>query len=321
MDIKDILELQHTAYRSEAEIYSDYSIEPLTQTLADVEEELKNGIMLKAVVDGKVIGSVRAYERDGTVFIRKLMVLTEYRNRGVGRQLLQAIENEYQGKRCEIFTGAKSEKNIALYKKCGYVVFKTEKIGPGLTFVYMEKKIALVREIVSVDYPLLEDFLYHAIFVPRGAEAPPRRIIYNPDVFLYIEGFGSKPGDCGVVAEVGDKVVGAAWERIIPAYGHLGDDIPELAISVLPEYRGGSVGTVMMTRLFELLREQGYKQTSLAVQKENAAVRFYQRLGYRTVRESDEEYIMVKDLDQAVEDTAKKIFDMKSDNQNVTQIK
>ncbi len=92
-----------------------------------------------------------------------------------------------------------------------------------------------------------------------------------------------------------------AWERIIPAFGHVDNNTPELAISVLPEYRGKAVGTMMMTRLFALLRERGYKQTSLAVQKENAAVRFYQRLGYITVRESAEEYIMVKDLT----DTAK----------------
>jgi ribosomal protein S18 acetylase RimI-like enzyme len=115
-------------------------------------------------------------------------------------------------------------------------------------------------------------------------------------VFIYIDGFGSKPGDYGVVAEVGGKVVGAAWERIIPAFGYVDDNTPELAISVLPEHRGKAVGTLMMARLFELLHERGYKQTSLAVQKENAAVRFYQRLGYKTVCESAEEYIMVKSI-------------------------
>jgi ribosomal protein S18 acetylase RimI-like enzyme len=160
-----------------------------------------------------------------------------------------------------------------------------------------------IREITPVDYPLLEDFLYHAIFVPPGTEAPPRDVIYNPDVFLYVDGFGSKPGDCGVVAEVSGKVVGAAWERIIPAFGHVDEKTPELAISVLPEYRGQAIGTLMMKRLFGLLRERGYKQTSLAVQKENAAVRFYQRLGYKTIRDSVEEHIMVKDLTDAGEIT------------------
>lgn len=153
-----------------------------------------------------------------------------------------------------------------------------------------------VREIIPADYQALEDFLYHAIFVPPGVEAPPRDIIHHPDVFIYIDGFGSKSGDMGVVAEADGRIVGAAWERIIPAFGHVDDKTPELAISVLPEYRGRGVGAAMMARLFELLRESGYRQTSLAVQKMNAAVRFYQRLGYETVRESVEEFIMVKDL-------------------------
>ncbi len=159
--------------------------------------------------------------------------------------------------------------------------------------------MAKVREIIPAEYPLLEDFLYHAIFVPPGMEAPPRDIIHHPDVFVYIDGFGSKIGDMGVVAEVEGRIVGAAWERIIPAFGHVDKDTPELAISVLPEYRGRGVGAAMMTRLFELLRESGYKQTSLAVQKRNAATSFYQRLGYETVRESEEEFIMIKDLRDA----------------------
>jgi ribosomal protein S18 acetylase RimI-like enzyme len=156
-----------------------------------------------------------------------------------------------------------------------------------------EKNAALIREITPADYPALEDFLYHAIFVPPGAEQPPREIINHPDVFVYIDGFGSKSGDCGVVAEMDGRIVGAAWERIIPAFGYIDDETPELAISVLPDYRGWTIGTAMMTRLFELLRERGYTRTSLAVQKENSAVRFYQRLGYKTIRESSEEYIMV----------------------------
>ncbi len=164
------------------------------------------------------------------------------------------------------------------------------------TVITAHKSKVIVREITPADYPLLENFIYHAIFVPPGMDAPPREIIHHPDVFIYIDGFGGKPGDCGVVTEARGKVVGAAWERIIPAFGHVDDETPELAISVLPEYRRQAVGTLMMKRLFGLLRERGYKQTSLAVQKENAAVRFYQRLGYKTVRESDEEYIMVKDL-------------------------
>ena len=167
----------------------------------------------------------------------------------------------------------------------------------GKTVKRFEYVAEHIREITPPDYPFLEEFLYHAIFIPPGSEAPPREIINEPDVFIYIDGFGSKPGDCGVVTEADGKIMGAAWTRIIPAYGHIDDDTPELAISVLPEYRSRGIGAALMARLFVLLRERGYAQISLAVQKKNGAVRFYQRLGYEVVRENDAEFIMIKRLE------------------------
>jgi ribosomal protein S18 acetylase RimI-like enzyme len=159
-----------------------------------------------------------------------------------------------------------------------------------------------IREITKADYPVLDDFLYHAIFVPVGEEYPPRDIIYTPEIYIYIKDFGLD-SDCGVVAECPDtgKIVSAAWTRIIPAYGHLDENTPELAISALPEYRRQGVGTKLMNRLFELLRERGYKRTSLSVQQNNPAVRFYKRLGYKITDEKidhagHEDYIMVKNL-------------------------
>lgn len=155
---------------------------------------------------------------------------------------------------------------------------------------------AVIRELAPADFPHMKEFLYHAIFVPPGEEAPPREIIEHPAVYVYIDGYGEKRGDCGVIAEVDGRRVGAAWARIIPAFGHIDDATPELAISVLPGYRGRSIGAMMMARLFDLLREGGFSRTSLAVQKRNAAVRFYRRLGYVDVGESEQEFIMVKDL-------------------------
>jgi len=157
----------------------------------------------------------------------------------------------------------------------------------------------IVRKIVETDYPLLEDFLYHAVFLPPGIEPPPKDIIFKPEIHIYIKDFGGE-NDCRIVAEYDGKVVGAAWTRIIPAYGHIDDKTPELAVSVLPEYRGRGIGTALITRLFELLRERGYKLTSLSVQKENPAARLYRRFGYEIIRENDEDYIMVKKLGIAV---------------------
>jgi ribosomal protein S18 acetylase RimI-like enzyme len=152
-----------------------------------------------------------------------------------------------------------------------------------------------IKEICESDYPILEDFIYWAIFTPVGAELPARDIIFNPDVFIYIENFGNE-NDCGVFAEADGKAIGAAWTRIIPGYGHIDNETPELAISVLPEYRKRGIGLKLMEKLFEVLSRQGYKQTSLAVQKENPAANFYLRLGYEIISEKSEEYLMVKKL-------------------------
>ena len=157
-----------------------------------------------------------------------------------------------------------------------------------------------IRPIMRSEYPLLENFLYHAIFVPPGANVPPREIIFQPEIFIYIENFGGKD-DCGVIAELDGQFIGAAWTRIIPAYDNIDDETPELAISVLQEHRGQGIGTMLMAQLFELLRERGYCRTSLSVQKNNPAVRFYKRLGYRIMGEkldhaNNEDYIMLKEL-------------------------
>jgi len=96
-------------------------------------------------------------------------------------------------------------------------------------------------------------------------------------------------------------IVGMAWTRIIPAYGNIDSQTPELAISILPEYRGRGTGMDLMNSLFELLRKRGYSRTSLSVQQNNPAVRFYKRLGYVVTDEKidhtgHEDFIMVKNL-------------------------
>jgi len=139
-DADEILRVQYAAYQSEAELYNNYSIQPLTQTAEQIIEEFNNGVVLKAVKNGRIIGSVRAYEKENTVYIGKLIVLPEYQNQGIGKSLLRAIEDEFHGKRYELFTGEKSEKNLKLYEKCGYTRFKKEKIAPELVYVYLEKR-------------------------------------------------------------------------------------------------------------------------------------------------------------------------------------
>ena len=154
-----------------------------------------------------------------------------------------------------------------------------------------------IRNIKETEYPLLNDFIYEAIFVPEGAETPAKSIINNSDIQVYIEGFGSKPDDCCVVAEAeNDIVAGAAWVRMMNDYGHVDNETPSLAIAVYKQYRGLGMGTAMLKELLSILKTKGYKRTSLAVQKANDAAKLYRQLGYEIIGENKEEYIMVKYL-------------------------
>lgn len=159
--------------------------------------------------------------------------------------------------------------------------------------VHRERTAMILRKIRENETGLLRDFLYEAIFIPEGVEPPPRDIIDQPELKVYYEGFGEGRADNCIVAEDNGKVVGAVWCRIMNDYGHIDDDTPSFAISLYKEYRGRGIGTKMMTEMLGLLRSLGYKKASLAVQKANYAVRMYEKVGFKTVDENDEEYIMV----------------------------
>lgn len=156
--------------------------------------------------------------------------------------------------------------------------------------------MAVIREIKPSEYPLLEDFLYEAIFIPDGIESPSKSIVQEPELQIYVSHFGEKKDDRALVAEVDGKVVGAVWTRIMPDYGHIDDETPSLAISLYKAYRGLGIGTALLQAMLFLLKESGYARTSLSVQKANDAVKLYQKAGYEVVEEKDEEYIMVKYL-------------------------
>lgn len=171
----------------------------------------------------------------------------------------------------------------------------------------------IIREMREAEYPLLDDFLYEAIFIPQGVEAPPRSIINDLQLQVYVSGFGSQEHDRALLAEVDGNVAGAVWARIMEDYGHVDDRTPSLAISLYKEYRGYGIGTAMMREMLTVLKKCGYEQVSLSVQKANYAVKMYRKLGFEIISrnsstgeqeddgmggesEKDGEYIMVKRL-------------------------
>ena len=150
-----------------------------------------------------------------------------------------------------------------------------------------------IRRIQPEESFLLEEFLYQAIYLPKGAVPPPRSVVRLPELRVYIEDFGSRPGDLCLVAETEGQVVGAVWSRIMDDYGHLDDSTPSLAISLLPGYRGRGIGTRLLDSLLSLLWQKGFARASLSVQKENPARRLYERAGFRVVVEKGPEDVML----------------------------
>ncbi|MBP3459615.1 MAG: GNAT family N-acetyltransferase [Lachnospiraceae bacterium] len=150
----------------------------------------------------------------------------------------------------------------------------------------------IIREIRENEYEILKDFLYEAIFVPEGIEAPLKSIIDQPELQVYIKEFGKKDDHC-LVAEADEKIVGAVWTRIMDDYGHIDDETPSFAISLLKEYRGLGIGTALMRNMLNLLKEKGYEKASLSVQKQNYACKLYLKAGFKIVDENEEEYLMV----------------------------
>ena len=133
----------------------------------------------------------------------------------------------------------------------------------------------VIRKIKENEYQVLEDFLYEAIFIPEGIEKPSRDIIKNKELQVYIKNFGMKDDNCLVA---------------------LDNNTPSLAISLYEEYRSKGIGTKLMNEMKKLLKEKGYQKTSLAVQKKNYAVNMYKKVGFKTIDENEEEYIMICDL-------------------------
>ena len=155
----------------------------------------------------------------------------------------------------------------------------------------------LIRHMVPEEFPMLEDFLYEAIYVPESFEGEiPRSVVFDdPKCRAAFEGFGTLADDRAVVAVIEGKVIGACWLRTTDEYGHIDDETPSLSASLYAPYRGRGIGSAMMRQMLDELRRAGYPRASLSVQKENPAVRLYERLGFRIVGDGfdETEWLMI----------------------------
>lgn len=139
-DAVEILTLQKLVYESEARLYRDWNIPPLTQTISEIEAEFKANVFLKAVSGERIIGSVRGWLASGTCRIGRLIVHPDYQGNGIGTLLMEGIERAFPGAdRFELFTGTRSVANIRLYRSLGYRECREEELSPEVRLVFMEK--------------------------------------------------------------------------------------------------------------------------------------------------------------------------------------
>lgn len=139
-DLTQILALQKACYFEEAALYDDFSIPPLTQTLNTIKEDFQKETFLKVEYEGNIIGSVRGNIDGQTCKIGRLIVAKAFRNQGIGKKLMHAIEAHFStANRFELFTGHKSERNLALYQKLGYTECRQQHVNTKLTLIFLEK--------------------------------------------------------------------------------------------------------------------------------------------------------------------------------------
>ena len=141
-DASAIFDLQRRAYQTEAAIYNDFSIPPLVETIEQLRDQFHSKCFLKATEDGRIVGSVRAFQNAETCHVERLIVDLDYRKRGIATALLRQIEAAHPAAhRFELYTGHKSVNNIRLYERLGYRPFRQEIVNGRLTMVFLEKSV------------------------------------------------------------------------------------------------------------------------------------------------------------------------------------
>jgi ribosomal protein S18 acetylase RimI-like enzyme len=139
-DAAEILTLQKLAYESEARLYNDWTLPPLTQDLSDLRAEFATTVFLKAMEGDRLVGSVRAREAEGICRIGRLIVDPQFQARGVGTRLMRQIEAAFpQARAFQLFTGSRSEDNLRLYERLGYRRHREEVVSPLVTLIHLEK--------------------------------------------------------------------------------------------------------------------------------------------------------------------------------------
>ncbi|MCG7525076.1 GNAT family N-acetyltransferase [Streptomyces sp. OfavH-34-F] len=144
-DAEEILKLQYLCFQSEAELYGNYRIDPLVQTLDSLRAEIADDLVYVARLGDEVVGSVRGtIDEEGTGQIGRLCVHPRLRGHGLGARLLRAAEaglaEERSATRFRLHTGHRSEGNLRLYRRAGYAPVGNATGSDGVMMILLEKE-------------------------------------------------------------------------------------------------------------------------------------------------------------------------------------
>jgi GNAT superfamily N-acetyltransferase len=156
-----------------------------------------------------------------------------------------------------------------------------------------------IRRAGPADADFLADMLVEAANWRPDRKRSKAGILADPKLGHYIEGW-PRPGDLGLVAELGGTPAGAAWLRFFlssrPSYGYVAPDVPELTIGLRAECRGQGAGRALLRGLAGEARAAGIRQISLSAGRANYAHRLYRAEGYRVVGGDHDSDTMILDL-------------------------
>lgn len=139
-DAEEILDLQKAAFLGQAQIYNNFRLPPLVQTIDSIKQEFSSKSFLKAVFNDQIIASVKFMQSGNTVHVERLVVHPMFQNQGIGTYLMKTLEDKFpNGLTFRLFTGEKSSRNVHLYTKLGYQLVRKETTDQGIELVHMEK--------------------------------------------------------------------------------------------------------------------------------------------------------------------------------------
>lgn len=121
-DVGDLLTCTHACWLREGILNDTLTIPAQHETVESLTASLHEWDTYVLRHDGRFIGSVRGKLVDDTWHIGRLMVVPDLHGRGLGRALLEFIQEvaPSDATRFELFTGTGSEHNLKLYKKAGF---------------------------------------------------------------------------------------------------------------------------------------------------------------------------------------------------------